>query len=78
MVKLSKNQQIALDAIRAEGPAKSIWISRNAGRVWMAGYTQLNSKATDKLVKLGLIVHRKTVDCPLEGQLEIAPNATEI
>lgn len=52
---MTKTQQIAFDAIRTNGYASSVWVSRAAGRVFYAGETKLTNKAIAALRAAGVV-----------------------
>ena len=64
-IKMSKTDLMVLNAIRDNGVADAIYIDRNVGRVWMAGFVRLNQRSVLKLWKAGVIKQQCTAAAPL-------------
>ena len=71
-IKMSKTDLMVLNAIRDNGVADAIYIDRNVGRVWMAGFVRLNQCSVFKLWKAGVIKQQCTAAAPLYGVLVLA------
>ena len=71
-LKMTKTDLAVINAIGDNGAADAIYIDRNVGRVWMAGFVRLNQRSVLKLWKVGVIKQQCTAAAPLYGVLVLA------